>query len=386
MIMRSIALYTVLAFAILGFASCDKTDNPSTGNYPSDGVVRINTTVAAPVTRADGTSYKGSNLGLFLDYGAGHRYTQDNCLWERDESNNWSSKTQMLWKDASTKLGVYAYAPYIAGENNPGEVGFVIPRDQSQGLESADLLWCPMQNFDPATDLTTEGKVDIAFKHGLVKLTVNITLGTQFSGKAMSIREALFHCSVDKAAIYFRNEPSGLGISGIASANAVSIKMHDCSADGKLACDVIFYPHPGSDPNFAGKVLSFTLSDGKDYSLALPAGLLDKFKLGNAYQMNVKVGNDKVEIGTVTVDDWDGLRNVGGDDTDFEVSRSPIPVNITELRTQLAEWNAANPSAQKSLSDLITSELLKESCSEAGELIVTGEFDNSGTDVWGGHV
>lgn len=368
----------VLTLATVALASCGKADNPVIGNFPSDGIVRINTTVSAPVTKADGdpTFYTGSTLGLFLDYGTGDKYTQNNYLWENDGSNNWSAAPPMLWKDASTKLGgIYAYAPYIAGEDDPNQVRFTIPLDQSAGLDAADLLWCPMQDFDPATGLT-DGKVNIEFKHALVKLTVNIALGTEFKGKDISIREALFRRSVDKVGIHFRGDSgtpeSFVGVASDVSANAVSIKMHDCSAGGKLACEVIFYPHV-----IDGKeMLTFTLSDGKDYRLTPASGFDDKFKPGNAYQMNVKVGNDKVEIADVSIADWYGTSTVGGDGAEYEAVKSPVPVNISDLRKQLSEWNAENPSAPKSLKDLITKEFLDECCVN-GKLILTGEFDNS---------
>ncbi len=374
--MRYCCIFTALIAAV-AIGSCGKTDSPGNGNFPSDGIVRISTTVSAPKTRA-AVAYEGVDLGLFLDYGDGDKYSQHNVRWTR-YGTDWVPDETMLWKDASTKLkGVYAYAPYIAGEDNPGEVKFTIPLDQSKCLENADLLWCPMPNFDPA-QLNDKGQIDIAFKHALVKLTVNMTLGTQFKGKDISIREAWFRRSVDKVAIYFRDTPSVVGVASDVTANAVSIKMHDCSADGKLACEVIFYPHGF----FAGnEMLTITLSDGKDYRLT-PGKNID-FTLGSAYQMNVKVGNDKIEIGTVTVADWNGTKTVGEEDADFEAVKSPIPVNITDLRTRLSEWNTANPSAQKSLADLITPELLDKSLSGDGSLVVTGEFDNSGAGVYVG--
>lgn len=322
MSMKYSNIYIVLALAAAALASCTKAPAPASGGFPEDGIVRISTTVSAletkaPETRADAAPYSGSTLGLFLDYGNGEKYSQNNYLWENDGSNNWSASTPMLWKDASTKLDVYAYAPYVAGENDPGQVRFTIPLDQSEGLDAADLLWCPMQGFNPATGLTDK-KLNIEFKHALVKLTVNIALGTEFKGKDISIREALFRGSVDKAAIFFRGKPSAVGVASSVNSNAVSIKMHDCSADGKLACEVIFYPH-----SFDGKeMLTFTLSDGKDYRLTPASGFDDKFKLGNAYQMNVKVGNDKVEIASVSISDWGGTSTVGGEDADFEATEN----------------------------------------------------------------
>ena len=324
MSMKYSNIHIIMVLAAAALASCTKAPAPAGGGFPEDGIVRISTTVSAletkaPERRADAAPYSGSTLGLFLDYGSGEKYSQNNYLWENDGSNNWSTATPMLWKDASTELdGIYAYAPYVAGEDNPSEVKFTIPLDQSEGLDAADLLWCPMQGFNPATGLTDK-KLNIEFKHALVKLTVNIILGTEFKGKDISIREALFRRSVDKAAILFRDKPSAVGVAASVSANAVSIKMHDCSADGKLACEVIFYPHGFFD---GLEMLTFTLSDGKDYRFTPASGFDGRFKLGNAYQMNVKVGNDKVEIASVSISDWGGTSTVGGEDADFEATEN----------------------------------------------------------------
>lgn len=311
---------TFVALATLSLACCGKADGPNIGNYPSDGVVRIDAGVLSPQTRADAVTsslYDGSNLGLFLDYGDGDKYTQSNVLWENAGSNAWSSQTQMLWKDASTPVGVYAYAPYDAAQTDPSQVVFSIPLDQSQGIESADLLWCPMQNFDPAKDLTTDRKVNVAFRHALIRLTVNFTFASQFEGQTISITKALLNCSMDKVAVRFRGDENSGGKSYVgasASTEPASIKMHDCSSEEKLSYEAIFFPQSLT----AGqKMLTVTLSNGRNYILTLPGELvLEKDPVsgnylgGRSYSLNVTVGKEKITLSTISITQWS--RGPGG--------------------------------------------------------------------------
>lgn len=114
-------------------ASCNK-DEQTVGNYPKDGAVRINTSVADPFTRAGNTTtYNGDNLALFLDYGAGDKYTASNILWNNN-GGTWSASTLMLWKNGTAPVNIYAYSPYRDGETDATGVKFSIPADQTAEL------------------------------------------------------------------------------------------------------------------------------------------------------------------------------------------------------------------------------------------------------------
>ena len=328
----------IIPVLVAAIASCTKVQGPDGGVSPEGGEVSISASVDAaglsggektivtgsPATRAEGASpYAGSTLGLFLDYGEGSTYTQPNVLWSNDGSNSWSSQTKMLWGKASDKVGVYAYAPYLDGQKGASDVEFTIPTDQSEGLGAADLLWWyPGIENNKRTEVTagsfTDGKIDIAFRHALIKLTVNFELASQFNGQDISIKEAWFHKSKEKAGINFTGADNAgvpyVGMGPTAGSSPVSIKMHNCSADGKLAFEVLFFPHLLS---YGSKLLTVTLSDGRDYILTLG----EDFKLqthesgayvtGIAYEMSITVGKDKLEGGTVTVAPWTDKGSLG---------------------------------------------------------------------------
>ena len=320
----------IIPVLVAAIASCTKVLGPDGGVSPEGGEVRISVGVdspaaGVPVTRSEGSMpYAGGTLGLFLDYGKGATYTQSNVLWSNDGSNSWSSQSKMLWGKASDKVGVYAYAPYLDGQTDPSGVKFNIPTDQSEGLGAADLMWWYPRNEDGSKkDVTaayfTDGKIDIAFRHALIKLTVNFNLASQFKGKDITIKEAWFHRSSNRVKIDF----NGTLNHGVPCATGAaedpdfiprcSIKMHNSSANGKLSCEVLFFPGSLSD----SKLLTVTLSDGRDYILTLDKNLeLQKYEsglyvTGIAYEMTVTVGKDKLEMGSVTVANWTDKGSVG---------------------------------------------------------------------------
>ena len=356
--MRYFKLY-IIPVLVAAVVSCTKAEGPEGGVSPEGRAVSISVGVDSPeggasgveaagaglpATRAEGstsTPYSGSTLGLFLDYGidpieGNHPDTKLNYLWSNDGSNNWTTKGQMLWGKSSDKVGVYAYAPYLDGQNDASAVEFTIPTDQSEGLEAADLLWWYKgieegKKADVAAKDFEGGKIDIAFRHALIKLTVNFTLASQFDGQDISIKEACFHQSMDKVKIDFTGSDNNsipyVGMSATTASSATSIKMHNCSSEGKLSCEVLFFPNL----TVGSKLLTVTLSDGRDYILTLDKnlGLWERttggYVTGVAYEMAVTVGKTKLEGGVITVSPW--------------ADKSSLGDNFGTDATEYSEWD-----------------------------------------------
>ena len=74
------SILTVAISAALLLVSCEKNIDSISGNFPEDGIVRIDASVEEAVTKADlpYSGYAGSDLGLFIDYGDGDYYSKDN--------------------------------------------------------------------------------------------------------------------------------------------------------------------------------------------------------------------------------------------------------------------------------------------------------------------
>lgn len=139
------------------FVSCEKDISNSSDNFPEDGIVRIDASVEEAVTKADlpYSGYAGSDLGLFIDYGDGDYYSKDNIRWVNN-SGTWTPESQVLWKNAQSPVGIFAYAPHISGADDHTGVEFSIPSNQTGGTSSADFLWYSKPGFVPANDLKTK--------------------------------------------------------------------------------------------------------------------------------------------------------------------------------------------------------------------------------------
>ena len=297
-------IYSITVVATVVLASCSKSDAPVSG-YPADGVVRISPTVAAPLTRAEGsTVFNGSDLGLGLFYGENDKYNRDNSLWTKDESGKWNSDTPVLWKNAEAEALVYAFAPYSQGFNSAGRsVYWDIPSDQSAGLDGADFLWYS----DKVTPKNLkDGKLDVELKHALLKLTVNLTFGNEFGDTAPEIKEVWLNGTM--ASVYCYLDYDQRGLLNPPASGSLDIKMHK-AADNRY--EAIFYPSYGQKSG--EKMLTVILANGRDYHLKLSGDLAlekdsrdeDYYLGGCAYSMSAQIGKHKIELEDIDIVPWE---------------------------------------------------------------------------------
>lgn len=295
------------AAALMLLASCNKNDDmPQVDNYPADGAVRIATSLTAMQTRSGGaTAYTGTDLSLSTNYGAGDKYTVSNIRWTTaNAGTTWTPTTQMLWKNSTTPVAIYAYAPHAAGVTDLSLVPFRVKSDQSAGLTSSDLVGYVNPNFVPATDLVADGKINIALDHKLSKLTLDISFGDQFGGAATIESVTL------PETLPMVNYNATTGVVSTASGTAMPITMHHLEGN---KYDVILAPQTIA----AGKQMITVVLAGSsvEYHYTVPTGG-HTFASGTAYTMKLKVGKEKIELGVVTVTGWgNGDEIAGGEAT-----------------------------------------------------------------------
>lgn len=303
----------------MALSACDKDrmrqpEIPAVG-FPEDGVVRISANADTPQTRADGTDeYAGTTLGLFLDYGSGDRLTVNNVRWTKD--SDWKADRQMLWKDSKTAVKLYAYAPYVPGQEDPAKIEFAIPADQSEGTTGADLVTWADDSFTPDNNVnenfTTDGKVLITFSHRLVKLTFNFEKGSQFDSDA-TVESAVLFGTTSKVLC---DATDASDVSAAADAAIQGITLHKLA---DLKYEAVFCPGDGQKPG--ATMLEVKMSDNKVLRYIVPSdGLVkDGLKFGHSYEMKMRLGKDKIEVGSVTLNNWGGSsRLVGGEATPTE--------------------------------------------------------------------
>ncbi len=290
------------AFAALILVSCEKNIDFSNENFPADGVVRIDASVSGLITKADlpYSGYTGSDLGLFIDYGDGDYYSKDNLRWVNN-SGIWSPESQVLWKNAQSPVGIYAYAPHISGADDHTGVEFSIPSNQVNGTFSADFLWYSMPGFVPADDLIDQ-KLNITFSHALVKLKVNLIFGNEFDD-SYSVKDVILNGTSGKVRFDLANRT----VTDLDQSSSSDISMCN-TQDGVY--EAIFFP--GKGQKGGARMLTVVMSDNKAYNVTIDSDL--ELYSGHAYTMNVKVGKDKLEAGSVNVFEWQPEKELDDED------------------------------------------------------------------------
>ena len=301
-----IPILTAAISAALLLASCEKNIDSISENFPADGVVRIDASVSGLMTKADlpYSGYTGSDLGLFIDYGDGDYYSKDNVRWVNN-SGTWTPESQVLWKNAQSQVGIYAYAPHISGADDHTGVEFSIPSNQVNGTSAADFLWYSKPGFVPANDLSNQ-KLNITFSHVLVKLKVNLTFGNEF-GDSHSVKDVILNGTSSK----IRCDLANRTIADLDQSSSNDISMCN-TAD--YVYEAIFFP--GKGQKSGARMLTVVMSDNKAYNVTLDSNL--ELYCGSAYTMNVKVGKDRVLAGNVNVIEWLTETELGEKDSYIE--------------------------------------------------------------------
>ncbi len=282
--------------------SCSKDDanvliDGQNGNYPADGMVRITTTLdeAQPVSRA-ATTYTGKDLSLSVFYGQ-NKYTRINVRWNNN-NGTWAQDLTadadpMLWKNATTPVNIIAYAPYVANVTNLAAMPFSVQADQSVegALVASDLVGYYQTGFVPGSSLSTLNAFNIAFTHCLSKLTVNLTYGNQYPEGARPTVEKLEVTNV-KSQVTYNAATFSTSLEG----DPGNLKAAMVKAD---SYEAIVVPQPIAA---ATKLVLITLSDGTKLSYTTPAEQI--FSANKHYTLNLRIGKDKLEVVSVTVENW----------------------------------------------------------------------------------
>lgn len=300
-------------------ASCNKTEIDKSDNFPKDGIVRINT----PVTELRNkvvTPYVGSNLGLSMNYGTGlEEYNKSNILWE-NSNDNWITQTPISWKDNTTPLAIYAYAPYVSGVSSITSIPFSVSSDQTAGVLSSDLLGFKNTNFIPGRDLLTNQSLDIHFNHKLSNLNINFVFGVYEAD--VSVQSVITHA---KGSVTYNAET---GEVSTVTDGAVVVITSFKNLDGSFS--VIIPPQV----IIAGtELFTITLSNGDIFRYIAPTGG-HLFESGSSYEVDLKLGKNSIILGNISVNDW----NVGTPiDGNLDKEEILTPIGSTDITIPTTE-------------------------------------------------
>ena len=319
--MKTIKNLAMLAVAALATAACSNDENlvTPTDHFPADGIIRVAADVTDPQTRA---GMETNNLKMFQlrvqnpvndTYSYNAQMKKDGDQWV-SYKNDGSEKMMMLWQNKTQKVNVAAVCiPGVTLTDDNWEatgatpVNIMVEADQSKAdkLNKSDILAMQNHEFNPATELTTGGKMKVELKHRLAKLNLTVKLGTDFNLNGIGttnnpITEVNVNGTNTKAAwTLITDEFSGLSEKKSVKPLQTSYTAGNADKQNAVAkYECILLPQTINANGFAVKIVI----GGKLYTWK--SG--DKVTLtsNTQYNLTLTVGKDIVVIGSFTATPW----------------------------------------------------------------------------------
>lgn len=319
--MKTIKNLAMLAVAALATAACSNDENlvTPTDHFPADGIIRVAADVTDPQTRA---GMETNNLKMFQlrvqnpvndTYSYNAQMKKDGDQWV-SYKNDGSEKMMMLWQNKTQKVNVAAVCiPGVTLTDDNWKatgatpVNITVEADQSKAdkLNKSDLLAMKNHEFNPATELTTGGKMKVELKHRLAKLNLTVKLGTDFNLNGIGttnnpITEVNVNGTNTKAAwTLITDEFSGLSEKKSVKPLQTSYTAGNADKQNAVAkYECILLPQTINANGFAVKIVI----GGKLYTWK--SG--DKVTLtsNTQYNLTLTVGKDIVVIGSFTATPW----------------------------------------------------------------------------------
>ena len=319
--MKTIKNLAMLAIAALATAACSNDENlvTPTDHFPADGIIRVAADVTDPQTRA---GMETNNLTMFQlrvqnpvndTYSYNAQMKKDGDQWV-SYKNDGSEKMMMLWQNKTQKVNVAAVCiPGVTLTDDNWKatgatpVNIMVEADQSKAdkLNKSDILAMQNHEFNPATELTTGGKMKVELKHRLAKLNLTVKLGTDFNMNGIGttnnpITEVNVNGTNTKAAwTLITDEFSGLSEKKSVKPLQTSYTAGNADKQNAVAkYECILLPQTINANGFAVKIVI----GGKLYTWK--SG--DKVTLtsNTQYNLTLTVGKDIIVIGNFTATPW----------------------------------------------------------------------------------
>lgn len=312
-----------LAIATLALiaAGCSKNDDtPKQDNFPADNVIRVAPSVST-ITRAGTVDANLTEFALYIDNATDAAYSYSAYMEKVGTSfvsyANTVDKTPltMLWKNKTTPVKVVAYAPYYGAGLNLNmtiESGVVTDQSTASNIKLSDFCYFCNPTFDPAIGLDQNGAIPITLKHMNAKLTITVTLGTEFNaatgGTTVSPISSVEVEGTNRTCKY--NLTDGTLIP--TSPTIANIKMFSESytagtgntMGAKAVYECVLVPQTVAAGNFK---VTMMIGDAK-YTYTVPGAVT--LEQDTHYALALTVGKDYVTAGGFTFTPW--TENDGG--------------------------------------------------------------------------
>lgn len=296
-----------LAFA---FVACDQNDDLVVDNTKDTPITILSAGVADLSTRAGtpaGTLTSGS-LSFFFNNNSGdngryvadcEKWTYSNGKWQFDETG--TDPQQLLWKGAGNAIPWIATYPYRGHQYSHitdasiGGMEEQVPADQTDETKwtGFDVLW--------ATGTAKSSTIEIGFKHLYTKFSVNLTYGTEVD-ETQTIESVTVGGTYIVRHFNYATATWGETMLDITDIKALALETPnyiDANDESKRTYNASF--EALILPQTAAPKLTIEMSDGRVFATTLTE---QEFKSGYQYNIKLKVGQDKVELGGITAAPW----------------------------------------------------------------------------------
>lgn len=189
--MKAIQFFAITALGAALFASCSNQEEPATGSYPSDNLIRVTAGVNNDMTRGDEATATAltQNFSLTVVNNTNNNFSYANEIFSLN-GTEWSCGKNLLWQNLSTPVKIVALYPatatntfsgvYSKEDKSYGTITYGVNSDQSTANDADDLLLYHSANFVPENDLKEE-KLNIEFKHAFCRVDIEVTIGSEFN-------------------------------------------------------------------------------------------------------------------------------------------------------------------------------------------------------------
>ena len=285
-----------IAAIALTFTACSNDNDITTNNEGKDTPISLSVGVGelSVVTRAENTSpLTSGELGLYITKNGEKnvlgKYLCNNAQFTYN--NGWSCGTTYYWAADNATIDYVAYHPYQSSISG----NFISWDVTNQSSGKLDLL------YQKASDVTnpTDHSIAITLGHVCSKLVVNVSkLGSEIaSGTTISsIKIGGLKAKGNFYLLADTNNGHGAG-SWDPDVNPADIGMKSITANEGMnsTYEAILIPQT------APFTLTISLSNNSEYQLAVPS---QTFAAGTCYTLTIQVGQDKVNLGSITQTDW----------------------------------------------------------------------------------
>ena len=305
--MKKMMLMAVTALMVAGCSS-DENGNGTTNEAPKYITVNANISglTKAATDRTGAMVFEaGDAISVYAWTGDKNNlpaslqsYVVANAINTYDGSL-WTAQPQMLWKnmtDSHYFLAVYPQKDITASTD------FNL---DTQDQQASDILVAVNKGSNDAGITATNNAIPLVFDHIMAKLQINLNFRNQWA----QTPEADVKVKVKtKATIDYLNK--SVTASGEAQTEDVMVMAVSTPVDGyEKTCETVMIPQQGFN------TITITINN-KDYiyTHASDFGL----ERGKMTVVNLIVGRDEIELGSVTINNWNE-GNIYGDGEDIEV-------------------------------------------------------------------